>query len=52
MAQNLAHTSGLMLAAGSRAEVRNVISAVDRTLQQEHGDWFGAVGIHDLELPA
>jgi hypothetical protein len=52
MAQNLARTSGVMLAAASRAQVWDAISAVDRTLQQEHGDWFGTVGIHDLELPA
>jgi hypothetical protein len=52
MADSLARANGLMLGAADYAKVREVAATVDRMLRQERGEWFGTIGLHDLELPA
>ena len=52
MADSLERANDVMLGASDHAKVREVAITVDQMLRQERGEWFGVVGVHDLELPA
>jgi hypothetical protein len=52
MARSLASANRIMLRAADHDKVREVAGTVDQMFRQERGEWFGTVGLHDLELPA
>lgn len=51
MAGLLADAANRMRGSLNHAHLRAVAATVDRMLRVERGDWFGTVGLHDLELP-
>jgi hypothetical protein len=51
MARLLTDAADRMHASLNHTHLRAVAGTVDRMLRVERGDWFGTVGLHDLELP-